>query len=131
MTLDYFHHLHRSNKLMSLYHIFRSQTGTFAPSTAGWFSYYVNSSGQLLCQPSEGAGGVFSPAASFALTGTREVVSTGLGTFPTVGNVATGLFYGTTGLYQYPTFLGAPNMWVKAWGPNGELLSLPAYTRSS
>lgn len=116
---------------MSLYHVFRSQTGTFAPSTTGWWSYYVNSTGQLLCQPPAGGPDVFSPVSSFAFSGTREVVSTGLGTITTVGNVGTGLFYGTTGLYQYPTFLGAPNMWIKAWGPNGELLSLPAYTRSS
>ncbi len=114
---------------MSLYHIFRSQTGTFAPSTTGWFSYYANASGQLLCQPPVGA--PFSPATSYAITGAREVVTTGLGVFTSVGNVATGLFYGNTGLYNYPTLLGAPNFWISAIGPQGQLLAIPAYNRSA
>lgn len=113
---------------MSLYHIFRSQTGTFAPSTTGWFSYYVNASGQLLCQANNGD--VFSPSSSYALTGAREAVTTGNVIFNDVTTV-TGHVYGGTGTYLYPTLLGEPNFWVSALGPQGQLLAVPAYTRSS
>lgn len=114
---------------MSLYHVFRAQTGVFAQSTTGWFNYFCNASGQLMCQPP--VGNPYQVAASYATTGGRDAISTGLGLMTTVGNVGTGLFYGSTGDYRYPTFLGAPNYWISATGPQGQLLALPAYTRSS
>ena len=117
---------------MSKYHIFTNQTGSLAPAAlnvSGTYSYWANASGALQVTLADLS--VRNATTIFAQTGTREVVSTGLGVMTSVGAVGTGLFYGTTGLYQYPTFLGAPNMWIKSWGPNGELLSLPAYTRSA
>jgi hypothetical protein len=117
---------------MSKYHIFTSQTGSLAPASlnvSGTYSYWANASGALQVTLADLS--VRNATTIFAQTGTREVVSTGLGRLTTVGNVGTGLFYGTTGLYQYPTFLGEPNYWIPGYGPAGQLISIPAYTRSS
>jgi hypothetical protein len=116
---------------MSKYHVFVSQTGSLAPASlnvTGTYSYYANASGALMVKLSDLS--TRQAATNFATTGAREVVSTGLGVFSSVG-VSTGLFYGNTGLYQYPTLLGAPNFWIQAFGPQGQLLALPAYTRSA
>lgn len=117
---------------MAKYNILVSQTGSLAPSaleTSGTYSYWANASGSLQVTLADLT--VRNATTIFAQTGTREAVSTGLGTITTVGNVGTGLFYGTTGLYEYPTFLGAPNYWIPGYGPAGQLISIPAYTRTS
>lgn len=115
---------------MSLYHVFQAQTGVFAQAAnTGWYNYFVNASGQLMCQPP--VGDPFQAAASYATTGAREVVSSGLGIFNNVTSTVTGIFYGTTGQDTRPTLLGAPNYWISAVGPQGQLLAIPAYTRSA
>ena len=115
---------------MAYFQILRAQTGVNTQITTGWYSYYVNASGQLMCQPPS-TGTPFAAVSSYPTTGAREAVTTGLGVWNNVAGAASGVFYGTTGVNLLPTVLGAPQYWVSAIGPGGQLLSIPAYTRTS
>lgn len=116
---------------MSKYHIFTSQTGSLAPAAlnvSGTYSYWADASGSLQVTLADLS--VRNATTIFAQTGTALAVRTATGVFPTVGNVGTGIFYGTTGVGAYPSLLGAPNYWIPGYGPGGALVSIPAYTRT-
>ena len=115
---------------MSKYHIFVSQTGSFAPAAldvSGTYSYWATASGALQVTLADLS--VRNATTIFGQTGARESVTFVSGVFTTVGNVGTGIFYGNTGLAQYPTLLGAPSYWIPGYGPAGQLLAVPAYAR--
>ncbi len=113
-----------------------STAPTITPLVSGstkWATYYVNASGiQRFVHPNttDYVASTFYPE-----TGVKDVagisnVSTGHITFTAGVNT---VVYGASGnnLNTLPTVLGEPTMWIKAFGPNGELLSLPAYTRTA
>lgn len=118
---------------MSQTHEFRAQTGTPAPLISGQFTYYVNQSGVLRYITT---GSADRPVASvYPETGAKSLaglsnVSTGNITFTAGVNT---VVYGASGnsLNSLPTVLGEPTMWIRAFGPNGELLAVPAYTRGA
>lgn len=114
---------------MSQNHDFRFKSSAPSTPSAGIATYYTNNSGILRFVHPNGTDYVASTF--YPTTGAKSVVATGLGVFNNVTTSASGLLYGTTGTYLYPTVLGEPNFWINAIGPNGQLLSIPAYTRSA
>lgn len=116
---------------MSQTHEFRAQTGVNVPPISGIFTYYVNQSGILRFNTTGGqdrCASTFYPETGLKATGGLSNVSTGAATL-TAGISA--IVYGSSGnaFAAGPTVLGEPTLWVKAFGPNGELLAIPAYTR--
>ncbi len=104
-----------------------------AASSNGWATYYTNTSGILRFVHPNGTDYV---ASTF-------YPATGAKTLAGLSNVATGniafsaginaVVYGSSGnsLNSAPTVLGEPSFWIPVIGPNGQLLSMPAYTRSA
>ena len=102
-------------------------------SAGSWATYYVNTSGILRYVHPNGTNYVASTF--YPETGVKDVagvsnVTTGHITFTAGVNA---VVYGASGnnLNTAPTVLGEPALWVKAFGPNGQLLAVPAYTRSA
>lgn len=98
-----------------------------------WATYYVNNSGILNFVHPNGTGYVASTF--YPATGAKSVaglsnIVTGNITFTAGVNT---VVYGASGnsLNSLPTVLGEPSFWIPAIGPNGQLLSIPTYTRSS
>lgn len=111
---------------------------TSAPSVSAgasggnWMTYYVNSSGILNFVHPNGTNYVASTF--FPDSGVRSAVTAVSGYFNAGAAVpVTGIFYGGTGVNPSvaPRILGEPSIWIKAFGPNGELISLPGYLRTS
>lgn len=108
-------------------------TSLVSGSLALWATYYTNGSGILrFVHPNttDYVASTFYPE-----TGVKDVagisnVTTGHITFTAGVNT---VVYGASGnnLNTLPTVLGEPNFWIKAFGPNGQLLSIPAYTRTA
>lgn len=101
-----------------------------AASAGSWATYYANSSGILRFVHPNATDYVASTF--FPDSGIRSNV-TAVSGFLNAGAAVpvTGIFYGGTGVNPSvaPRVLGEPSMWIKAFGPNGELIALPAYTR--
>ena len=102
---------------------------TVAASGGNWATYYVNSSGILrFVHPSttDYVASTFYPESGTKTVAGASNIVTGITTLPTTVNI-----YGTSGssLGATQVILGEPKIWVKAFGPNGELLAIPAYTR--
>lgn len=106
---------------------------TAAASGGNWATYYVNNSGILrFVHPNttDYVASTFYPTTGAKTVGGLSNVTTGNITFTAGVNT---VVYGASGnsLNSLPTVLGEPNFWIAAFGPNGQLVSLPAYTRST
>ena len=118
---------------MSKYHVFVSQTGSFAPASlnvTGTYSYFANASGALMVKLNDLS--TRQASTNFATTGLDSAVTFISGAMNAGATIpVTGVFYGTTGTSVYPRMLGAPSYWIQAFGPQGQLLAVPAYVRTS
>lgn len=108
-------------------------TAPAAATNTGWATYYTNSSGILHFVHPNGTG--YCASLFYPTTGAKSLA--GLSNI-TTGNITftagvTAVVYGASGnsLNASPTVLGEPSFWIPAIGPNGQLLSIPTYTRSS
>ncbi len=107
---------------------------TPADIVGGWTVYYADPSGILRFYNPLNSG-TFVASTFYPVTGVKDVagvsnVTTGHITFTAGVNA---VVYGASGnnLNTAPTVLGEPNFWIAAVGPNGQLLSVPAYTRTA
>lgn len=109
---------------------FRFQSSAPSTPAASVASYYVNTSGILnFIDPN---GTAYVASTFYPATTAESVVSTGISILGgTASYQVTGIAFGTTGSFVKNVFLGQPTMWIKAFGPNGEMIALPAYSRSS
>lgn len=107
----------------------RYRTTTPDTPDASVARYFADASGRLRYVNS--AGTVVDPNTYFITTIQKNHVSSGLGAVQggPAASYVTGYFYGSTGTAAYSTILGEPTMWIKAIGPSGQLLAIPAYTR--
>ncbi len=117
---------------------FKPQTGTPVITPADqqgqWTVYYADPSGILRFYNPLNSG-VYVANTFYPVTGVKDVaglsnVTTGHITFTAGVNA---VVYGASGnnLNAAPTVLGEPNFWIAAIGPNGQLLSVPTYTRTA
>ena len=112
-----------------------SSAPTVSPLASGstlWATYYTNASGiQRFIHPNttDYVASTFYPETGAKSTAAVSNVVTGNITFTAGVNT---VVYGGSGnsLNSLPTVLGEPTMWIKAFGPNGEKLAFPAYTRT-
>lgn len=98
-----------------------------------WATYYTNASGiQRFVHPNttDYVASTFFPETGAKSAAGLSNISTGNITFTAGVNT---VVYGASGnsLNSLPTVLGEPRMWIKAFGPNGELIAFPAYTRTA
>ena len=100
-----------------------------AASANGWATYYTNQSGIMRFVHPNGVDYVastFYPETGAKTAAGASNIVTGITTIPAIVNI-----YGTSGssLGVTQIVLGEPKAWIKVFGPNGELLATPAYTR--
>lgn len=117
---------------MSQNHTFRAQTGWNPNPASGVFDYYTNLSGILHFITSGGSVypvGTYLPSTGLKSTGALSNVVTGNAVFAGINSVV----YGASGnsFNSAPTVLGEPSFWLPFTGPNGQLLAVPAYTRTN
>ncbi len=107
---------------------------TPADIVGAWTVYYADPSGILRFYNPLNSGtfvaSTFYPVTGAKATGGLSNVTTGHVTF--TAGIDT-VVYGASGnaFTSGPTVLGEPNFWIAAIGPNGQLLSVPAYTRTN
>lgn len=117
---------------------YKPQTGvpviTPADQQGQWTVYYADPSGILRFYNPLTSGvyvaSTFYPVTGAKATGGLSNVVTGAATLTAGISV---VVYGASGnaYTSGPTVLGEPTMWIAAIGPNGQLLSVPAYTRTN